>query len=191
MASTRKHSIHPAAWRCTPTADRATTRFESASEGADILLGGSGNDFFNALDDNDLIRGGPGKDSAEGQGGRDRVYGDSGADSLRGEGGRDRIYGGAGNDDLNGGGLAFGADRADLVSGGPGADRVADSQNGRESAGDRLLGGGGNDRMDDRDGNRDFIDCGAGRDTVKADQRDRVARNCERVQRKFRPPGVR
>ena len=163
----------------------------AAVEGADILLGGPGNDFFNALAGNDLIRGGPGKDSAEGQGGKDRVYGDAGADSLRGEGGTDRIFGGPGNDELNGGGFAFGADRRDTISGGPGADKLFDAQNGKESAGDRLLGGPGNDQIDDRDGNRDIIVCGAGRDSVLADQRDKVARDCERVQRKFRPPGVR
>jgi len=75
--------------------------------------------------------------------------------------------------------------------GGSGADTLTDFQNGRETAGDRFSGGAGNDQIDDRDGNRDIIDCGAGRDSVLADTRDKIARNCERVQRKFRPPGVR
>lgn len=158
---------------------------------ADILFGGPGDDNISALGGNDLIRGGAGRDAGEGGLGSDRVYGGSGADSLAGVGGRDRIYGESGNDRINGGGFAFGKDRADSIYGGSGADTLTDSQNGKESAGDRFSGGAGNDQIDDRDGNRDLIDCGAGRDSVIADSRDKVAGNCERVQRKFRPPGVR
>jgi len=33
------------------------------------------------------------------------------------------------------------------------------------------------------DGLRDFIDCGPGEDTVTADSRDRIKRNCEIVTR--------
>jgi hypothetical protein len=162
-----------------------------AEEFADTLLGGPGNDQVNAFGGNDLVRGGPGKDGVVGGSGKDRIYGDSGKDELVGLGGTDRIYGGTGNDEINGGGLAFGTDRRDTIYGGAGADKLTDSQNGKESAGDRFFGGSGNDRIDDRDGNRDIIDCGAGRDSVLADQRDKVARNCERVRRKFRPPGKR
>ena len=158
---------------------------------ADILFGGPGDDNISALGGNDLIRGGAGRDAGEGGLGSDRVYGGSGADSLAGVGGRDRIYGESGNDRINGGGFAFGKDRADSIYGGSGADTLTDSQNGKEFAGDRFSGGAGNDQIDDRDGNRDLIDCGAGRDSVIADSRDKVAGNCERVQRKFRPPGVR
>ncbi len=158
---------------------------------ADVLFGGPGNDHLKALGGEDVIRLGPGRDNGEGGLGKDRIYGGPGADGLVGLGGKDRIYGEAGNDFINGGALAFGADRADTISGGPGSDRLTDFQNGKESAGDRFSGGAGNDRIDDRDGNRDIIDCGAGRDSVIADQRDKVARNCERVKRKFRPPGIR
>jgi hypothetical protein len=161
-----------------------------AGEFPDVLLGGPGDDDFLPLGGNDLIRGGPGKDGAPGGPGNDRMYGDSGADVLFGEGGIDRIYGGSGNDRINGGGFAFGTDRRDTMYGGSGADRLTDVQNGKETAGDRFFGGTGNDRIDDRDGNRDIIDCGPGRDSVIADQLDKVARNCERVRRKFRrPPG--
>jgi RTX calcium-binding nonapeptide repeat (4 copies)/WD40-like Beta Propeller Repeat len=38
----------------------------------------------------------------------------------------------------------------------------------------------GNDRIDVRGGGRDFVDCGLGRDVVRADRRDVIARNCER-----------
>jgi len=158
---------------------------------ADILLGGPGDDNVNALGGNDLIRGGPGRDIGYGGQGSDRIYGGPGADNLYGEAHRDRIYGESGNDRINGGGFSQEKDRADSIYGGSGADTLTDFQNGKETAGDRFFGGSGNDQIDDRDGNRDIIDCGAGRDSVLADTRDKVAGNCERVQRKFRPPGVR
>jgi hypothetical protein len=48
---------------------------------------------------------------------------------------------------------------------------------------DRIYGLEGNDRIDVRGGGRDFVDCGPGRDVVRADRRDVVARNCERPRR--------
>lgn len=49
--------------------------------------------------------------------------------------------------------------------------------------GDRLIGGAGNDTIYARDGERDVVDCGSGRDVVRADpdNEDRVLNNCERV----------
>jgi hypothetical protein len=44
--------------------------------------------------------------------------------------------------------------------------------------------GGGNDTISARDGTRDTIDCGGGRDKVTADRTDKVSSNCERVTRK-------
>ena len=41
----------------------------------------------------------------------------------------------------------------------------------------------GNDSIDVRGGGRDFVDCAPGRDVVRADRRDVVARNCERRRR--------
>jgi hypothetical protein len=35
-----------------------------------------------------------------------------------------------------------------------------------------------------RDGIRDRVNCGSGRDTVTADRKDKIARNCERVTRR-------
>jgi Ca2+-binding RTX toxin-like protein len=46
-----------------------------------------------------------------------------------------------------------------------------------------LDGGAGDDVLSARDGARDTIRCGAGRDTVTADRLDTVARDCERVSR--------
>jgi Tol biopolymer transport system component len=48
---------------------------------------------------------------------------------------------------------------------------------------DRLFGENGNDRFFARDGEFDVIGCGAGRDTVVADRRDLVGRDCEHVRR--------
>jgi hypothetical protein len=48
---------------------------------------------------------------------------------------------------------------------------------------DSVSAGAGNDSIDARDGYRDVIDCGSGFDRVVADSLDRVATNCERVQR--------
>jgi hypothetical protein len=65
--------------------------------------------------------------------------------------------------------LIFGTSRADRIVGTGGADRVS------------ALGGA--DRITVRGGARDLVRCGAGRDRVKADRRDRVARDCELVRR--------
>jgi Ca2+-binding RTX toxin-like protein len=85
----------------------------------------------------------------------DRLRGTAGADIMRGRAGADVLYGLAGNDTLIGG-----------------------------TGKDRLHGGTGNDTLSARDGLRDTITCGTGRDTVNADPVDRVANDCERVLRR-------
>jgi hypothetical protein len=47
---------------------------------------------------------------------------------------------------------------------------------------DRISGGPGDDRTEARDGFRDVIDCGPGRDGAEVDRLD-VLRDCERVLR--------
>jgi N-acetylglucosamine-6-sulfatase len=89
-----------------------------------------------------------------GTAGPDRIAGTLGYDILCGRGGDDRI-------------------RAD---GGP--DYVYPG-----SGHDVVRGGSGNDHLFTRDGVRDRILCGSGRDRVLADWFDRVAFNCERVSR--------
>jgi Ca2+-binding RTX toxin-like protein len=81
-------------------------------------------------------------------------------DVIHGTPGPDWIYGRAGDDCLYGG---RGDDR---LYGGPGHDRI--------------WGGSGDDRIYARDGTRDWIDCGPGRDTVWADPVD-IVRHCEVV----------
>jgi Ca2+-binding RTX toxin-like protein len=47
----------------------------------------------------------------------------------------------------------------------------------------RISGAGGNDTIDVRDGEQDSVQCGPGTDVVQADAIDRVADDCERVER--------
>ena len=73
-----------------------------------------------------------------------------------------------------------GTDRKDELIGTKGPDQIlGDGGDGR----DRIDAGRGNDVIYSRDGVRDTIDCGTGRDTVVADTVDRVT-NCEKVTRK-------
>ncbi len=98
-----------------------------------------------------------------GTSGPDRIRGTGDGDRISGRGGRDRLDGRAGADCIKGG------KRGDRIRGGPGKDR--------------LGGGAGRDRIQSRDGKRDRVRCGPGRDTAIADRRDRIAANCERVRR--------
>jgi Ca2+-binding RTX toxin-like protein len=91
------------------------------------------------------------------------IRGTARADKLTGTKGPDVIQGGAGADVIRG----LGGD--DRLVGGTGADVID--------------GGAGNDTIYARDGTRDHITCGSGRDTVDADRRDVVARDCESVRR--------
>lgn len=92
------------------------------------------------------------------------IRGTNRAETLRGTQAADRMFGRGGNDKL------YGLAGADSIDGGPGADL--------------LSGGAGNDRLLARDGIRDNVQCGSGRDTARADARDKVS-GCETV---ARPP---
>ncbi len=87
----------------------------------------------------------------------DVILGMGGNDTIPGGGGDDRLEGGTGND---------------VITGGAGADR--------------LFGGPGSDTIYAADGERDTIDCGAGRDRVVADSFDKVV-NCEVVASASKP----
>ena len=80
--------------------------------GADLVVGGDGQEEVSL---------GPGDDEFRGRGGNDVAYGGSGDDSLRGQPGDDKLYGEAGADRLNGGG------GRDLCDGGPGPDTATRS----------------------------------------------------------------
>ena len=115
----------------------------------DLICGFGGADILNGLGGNDTIKGG---------GGNDKLNGADGGDSLSGGSGKDRLSGGAGKDKLSGGG---GNDRLD---GGGGKNR--------------LSGGAGNDSIDSVNGKPETVKCGPGRDSVRADPRDKVS-GCE------------
>lgn len=96
---------------------------------------------------------------------RNQVVGTPLSETLVGTAGRDVICGGGGNDVLRGLG---GNDR---LEGGNGADRLVGGK-GR----DTLLGGKGSDTLMARDGRRDVVDGGPGRDRAAVDGRDVVRR---------------
>jgi Ca2+-binding RTX toxin-like protein len=95
----------------------------------------------------------------------DRLTGTTAGDLLYGLGGNDVLLGGQGND------ILYGGPGNDLLNGGAGRDR--------------LYGGPGSDVLQARDGQRDVVDCGPGRDTAIVDRLDRVS-GCEIVRRRAR-----
>jgi RTX calcium-binding nonapeptide repeat (4 copies)/FG-GAP-like repeat len=120
----------------------------------------------------DVVVGTSGRDVLRGNGGDDCLFGFSGDDRMTGGTGNDRLNGSSGDDRMNG---DAGADRLD---GGVGKDQITPG-----AGADQVKGGGGDDSISARDGTRDTIDCGSGRDKVTADRNDRVDRNCESVRR--------
>ena len=111
----------------------------------------------------ETIRAGGTNDVVCARGGDDRAYGRGGHDLILAGGGRDRAYGGSGHDRLRG-----------------------DAENDKLYAGsgqDIVESGSGNDISYTRDGARDVLRCGRGRDVAYVDRADRVARDCEVVRR--------
>lgn len=129
----------------------------------DRLVGGDGADLLKGGGGDDCLEGGSGADVLDGGDGNDRLAGDSGNDRMTGGNGNDRLTGGRGNDRLSGG------NGNDIISPGAGKDTIS--------------GGPGNDTINSVDGVRETVDCGSGRDTVRADRRDRLV-HCERITRK-------
>jgi Ca2+-binding RTX toxin-like protein len=117
------------------------------------ILGTEAADQLTGGDAGEVVLGFGGGDRIAGGGGHDCLIGGGGRDVLRGEAGSDRLSGGAGNDTL---------------VGGPG-------RNAYDA-------GAGRDVVDARNGTREVVRCGAGRDRARVDRRDRV-RGCERVSR--------
>jgi Ca2+-binding RTX toxin-like protein len=97
---------------------------------------------------------------------RDVFIGNSKANDFIGGLGNDRLTGGAGPDALDG------EDGRDRLTGGRGIDS--------------LTGGAGSDQLASRDKSRDEVSCGSSVDQVRADRRDRIARDCDRVRRRRR-----
>ncbi len=141
----------------------------SAFAGQDCVDGGRGNERIDGGDDNDRLLGGSGLDRIDGGDGRDQLFGASGKDALDGRFGRDMLAGGSGNDRL------FGGADNDQLFGEAGTDRIVGG-GGRN----HVDGGTGNDSIEVRNGERDRVLCGKGRDRVRADRIDRL-NSCEVV----------
>ena len=138
-----------------------------------IRIGTTGDDEYTAAEGNrDKIIGRAGNDVLDGNDKRDLIRGNSGNDVILGGLGSDRIFGGRADDRIDGG------DQPDLIAGGPGADGI----NGGAGP-DLIRSGWGADTIIATDGVRDWIICGRGRDTVRADTIDRVHKSCEDVTR--------
>jgi Ca2+-binding RTX toxin-like protein len=129
----------------------------------DRLVGGDGDDLLKGNGADDCLEGGTGDDVLDGGDGNDRLAGSSGRDRMTGGTGDDKLTGGKGNDRLIGG------PGNDTISPGDGHD-VVDA-------------GSGNDTINSVDGVKETIECGAGKDTVRADKRDRL-KHCEKVTRR-------
>jgi hypothetical protein len=128
--------------------------YTAAAGNRDKIIGRAGNDVLDGGDKQDVVRGNRGQDAILGGAGSDRIYGGPGGDRIDGGEGPDLILGGYGNDGINGGA------GHDLIKSGPGADTIIAT-----------------------DGVRDWIICGRGKDTVRADKVDRVHKSCEDVTR--------
>jgi hypothetical protein len=140
------------------------------------------------------------------------VYGLGGDDRISAGWGPDAVYAGPGDDRADAGATGDFCDAdgvwCDAVWGGPGDDALTAPLHGSRGAAldggegrDRLLGGGGGDDLeggpgrdvlsgsagDDvlraRDGARDVVRCGRGRDVAVVDRLDAVAGDCETVRR--------
>ncbi len=144
--------------------------------GDDANDGGAGPDLVEDGPGDDRLIGGPGEDLLRDGSGRNVLRGGPGHDGLVGGRGRDVLDGGAGDDVLSGDSWGNEGGAADRLDGGPGDDDLYG-----EAGRDVMLGGAGNDRLHARDGRIDVLRCGAGRDRVRADRRDRL-HGCEAVE---------
>jgi Ca2+-binding RTX toxin-like protein len=148
--------------------------------GNDTLDGLGGDDCLTGGDGNDRLNGGEGRDTLEGNAGNDVEDGGNGNDKLAGGSGRDKTSGGAGNDSING------QSGNDTLSGGTGNDRLSGSTGNDKLNGgsgrNTYSGGPGKDTISAANGRVEKIDCGSGRDSVRADRKDKV-KHCERVRR--------
>lgn len=141
--------------------------------------GGAGGDYGSGDPTEPLRTGGcknalagtSGPDSLVGGGTGDVIFGFGGDDRVQGRGGHDCLVGGPGDDILRG------QDGHDLLTGGPGDDTLVGGP-----GANAYDAGPGRDYVDARNGRRELVRCGSGRDRARLDQSDR-ARSCERVSR--------
>jgi len=163
----------------------------NGGDGDDTEIGGPGRDRLSdypfgkgdPLTANaEVLKGGGERDYAEGSLGPDKILGGKAGDRSFGVPGRARQRRGFGEISCLGDfcSALFGDPGNDLMKGGGGRDYMEGEQ-----GTDTYFGGAGGDVIDatneDTPGAKDRISCGAGRDVVFANPKDRVAEDCERV----------
>jgi Ca2+-binding RTX toxin-like protein len=154
---------------------------------ADIenVRGGLGNDVLTGNDGPNVIGGGAGDDAVHGGGGDDTLTGDAGSDTLSGDRGNDTLFAGSDYSGDNAPNSLSGGSGRDALIGGPWRD-VFDGGPGT----DWMLGQGGHDVYEARDGEFDWVQCGSrNRGQVEVDVRDFV-HGCGRVLRAGAARGV-
>ncbi len=167
------------------------------SPGDDLLSGTGAADRICGLAGDDTVRGLSGADTLFGDDcpraggsdrraraaastGDDRLLGGDGRDALHGGGGQDELVGGAGDDRAEGGAghdVLIGGAGDDRLVGGPGPDTLV-GDGGRNA----YDAGADNDVVFARNGRRETVRCGDGRDTAIVYRNDTV-RACELVNR--------
>jgi Ca2+-binding RTX toxin-like protein len=140
----------------------------AAPVGAQVEVGGGGNDRLKGTPGSDDLSGRGGDDKLRGLSGDDLLKGGGGDDDLKGASGRDRLLGGAGSDVLVGG------NGRDQHNPGPGEDGI-NMRNGAEVADP------GADVIRARDGSADQISCGDGNDKAFVDFEEEGVYDCETV----------
>ena len=137
---------------CSPNRDGKTI---FGTQGNDVLRGTGGNDRIFGFGGNDRIIGGNGEDQVIGGDGSDTIYGGPCGDTIKAGDGNNRVYGGSGGDVIDGG------KGRDLIVGGGGEDV--------------MMGIGGRDRLIAKDGRKDIVNGGSGRDVCSTDRKDKKA----------------
>ncbi len=144
-----------------------------AGTGDDLVFGNGGNDTLDRKGGNDTLIGGVGNDSIWAPGGTfaDLVFGNEGNDTAVADNGNDTVFGGLGNDSLTGvydaGNNAqyFGNEGADTISLGGGGNLTILGGNDSADGNDLLFSEGGADFIFGN-GGADTVVSGAGDDTV-------------------------
>jgi VCBS repeat-containing protein len=135
------------------------------------IIGGPRDDQLSGTNNADLIKGNEGADNIDGKNGEDTISGGKGRDSMRGGRAGDVVGGGPASD------MAWGNQgndrlKADVEVKNPGPNQAAKTKSARKP--NRLLGGSGNDTFRARNGKRDIIRGGPGRDKAFVDRVDTV-----------------
>lgn len=161
---------------------------------ADVVRTGSGNDVVTlAAGAAGRIEAGAGDDDLTGSDQADVLLGSgpdlapgSGDDVLDGRGGPDDLRGGDGTDTVD-----YGSRTAavSVTADGLANDGEAGENDLVQGDVESVVGGSGDDTIVMRDGRAGTITCGAGTDSVVADDADTVAADCETVSRPFPAPG--